>query len=175
MQRKLPRFIRLIETPVEGGGGDDLKGGDDPKPKDPEPKKDDDEKLGEGGLKALQAERSARAAAEKAARDAQQALDAERNAHAATRKEADSTKVETLKYQVAAEVGIPLSLADRLKGATREEIKADAEALKPSVTPKFVSPQDPSQGKDRGGDSGGTVESGRDLYQRMRGKKSKNN
>lgn len=178
MHRTLPRFIRFIEgtEPNPAGSGSDPASAEDPQPdlsksEDPAPK--EDEKLGEGGLKALQAERAARAAAEKRANDAQAALDAERNAAAVARQEADAAKVEALKYQVAVEQGVPVSLAGRLVGTTREELEADAKTVKASLTPTFVPPTDPSQGKDQGGKGGGTVEAGKELYERMHGKKNK--
>lgn len=173
MHRRLPRFIRFIETPVEGGGDSNPAGeAGAPKEGPVDSPAGDGEPLGEKGLKALQEERAARAAAEKRARDTQVALEAERNAHAATRVEADGAKAENLKVQVAIDEGIPVSLAGRLVGTTREELIADAKTMKASLTPGFVPPTDPSQGKDQGDKGGGTVESGRDLYQRMRGKKT---
>jgi hypothetical protein len=39
-------------------------------------------------------------------------------------------QIMNLRVQIAAEAGLPAALAERLKGATAEEIKADAEAMK---------------------------------------------
>lgn len=38
--------------------------------------------------------------------------------------------LQTLRYEIAAEAGLPLSLAGRLQGSTKDELKADAEKLK---------------------------------------------
>lgn len=45
-------------------------------------------------------------------------------------KQATSAAAKALRYEVAAEVGLPLNLAGRLQGSTAEELKADAENLK---------------------------------------------
>lgn len=174
-QRKLPFWLRFIETPSEGGSGDTDNKDDKNPPGDDNtpPPSDDEEPLGPAGLKALQAERAARADAEKAARDAQTALAAEKAAHAKAVQQIEAAKVESLKLQVAIAEGIPTSLASRLVGATQEELSADAKQIKESLKPGFVAPIDPSQGQDRGGDGGGSVEAGRELFQRLRGKKSK--
>lgn len=116
----------------------------------------DQEPLKEPGLKALQAEREARAKAEaelaalkkqnedaklsadeKAAKDLKEAQ--EQAATAATR---------ALRYEVAAEKGLDLKLAPRLTGSTKEELAADADTLLALVgTGKLVAPQpDPSAG-----------------------------
>ena len=175
IKRNYPRFIRFIETPGEQGGGtpgeppadDKAPANEDPAP----PQDGEDADLAAGGLKALKEERAARKAAEKAVQDAQIALNAERNAHAATRQEADAEKAKTLRVDVALAEGVPLNLASRLVGTTRDELVADAKSIKESLAPSFVAPTDPSQGKGRGGHTGGTVEAGKELYQRMRGNK----
>ena len=110
-------------------------------PTAPEPKGDNDPAnapLGPGGIKALQAERDARTKAEQE-RDAlrKQIADANKTAEekaAEALKEAQSlaetNAAKALRYEVAAELGVPLAMAARLVGNTREEIAADAVKLK---------------------------------------------
>lgn len=99
-----------------------------------------EEQLGDAGKRAIQAEREARAAAEKAARDAQAKLkeieDAQKSeeqkrqeAADAALKEAEAAKAKALRYEVAAAKGVPLTQAHRLQGATKEDLEADAEAF----------------------------------------------
>jgi hypothetical protein len=82
--------------------------------------------LGEGGLKALQAERTAR-------------REAEREAKTLRDKIAEFERRDTV-AAVAAKHGIPAHLANRLQGNTEAEIEADAktfaEALKPAEPEK---------------------------------------
>lgn len=135
-----------------------------------------DEPLGEGGLKALKAERAARADAEKQAaelaarikefEDAQKS-EAERQAErlAELEKSARENEIARVRYEVAAEAGLSLDAAKRLHGGTREELAADAVELKrllESAVPNVPRP-DPSQG---GGDDTkpGGAQAGRDLF-----------
>ncbi len=66
------------------------------------------------------------------------------------REAAAANAAKALRYEVAAEAGIPLALAARLTGTTREEIAADAETLKTLIpagaTPPRTPAPDPSQG-----------------------------
>ena len=96
--------------------------------------------LGEAGKKALDAERTARKAADKALADATakikefedrdksetQRITEERDALKAER---DRLAIENLRRDVAIEKGIDLKAASRLVGSTREELEADADAL----------------------------------------------
>jgi hypothetical protein len=97
--------------------------------------------LGDAGKKALAAERDARKAAEKATTDAlakvkafedAQKTEAEKAAEALTaaQQTAAESAAKALRYEVAAEKGIPLNAAMRLTGTTREELAADADVLK---------------------------------------------
>lgn len=118
----------------------------DPKPADPDP-------LGDGGKKALEAERAARKAAEKAQREAEakvktfedaQKTEAERNADRIRTLEKDAAKA--LRYEAAAAAGIPLTSAHRLQGDTLEALTADAEAYKAEIggaTPPSGDPTPP--------------------------------
>lgn len=121
---------------------------DDPKPTDKSDPKDD---LGDPGKKALDAERKARAAAEKRAKEldarvkefedkdkteAQKAADAK----AAADKRAEDAEARALRLEIAFEKGLTPKQAKRLTGSTREELEADADELlevfKPSDDPK---------------------------------------
>lgn len=133
----------------------------------------DDKPLGPAGQKALETEREARKALEKemaalrplvkfaealgadaAAKGAKsdvQALADEFNSFKARAAEAE---LRALRFEVAGEKGLTHQQAERLRGATREELAADADALKelfpaapgPTGTPA----PDPTQGA-RGG------------------------
>nr|DAL17237.1 MAG TPA_asm: Major head protein [Caudoviricetes sp.] len=173
MRRKLPTHLRFVTETPEGGNSD----GGVEEEKAVDPVKAEDQPLGDAGLKALQAERERANKAEKAARDAQAALAAERDAAKAVQAQVDAAKAETdaakaqaLRYEVAIAEGLPATLAGRLLGATREELVADAKALKDSmITPStFIPAVDPTQGMDRGGHSGGTVESGRERFRKQK-------
>jgi len=106
-----------------------------------------DEPLGEGGKKALAAERKLRERAEKVAATHQQKLaelqqrlqefedrdktEAQKLAEraAAAEKQAETAQAELMRYRVAAEKKLPAELAARLRGSTPEEMAADAEEL----------------------------------------------
>ncbi|MET0887563.1 MAG: hypothetical protein ABWX92_14065 [Mycetocola sp.] len=119
-----------------------------------------DEPLREPGVKALAAERAARSKAEsdlaalrKEIEDSK--LSAEQKAAAdlkAAQDAAATSAAKALRYEVAAEHGIPLTLAARLTGTTREEIERDAETFKTLIpagatppVPRIPAP-DPGQG-----------------------------
>lgn len=114
------------------------------------------EPLGEGGIKALQAEREARSKAEATLTALQKEIeDGKKSAEEkasdallAAQKVAAESTAKALRYEVAAAKGIPLALASRLTGATKEELEADADALKaliPDAKPGTPKP-DPSAG-----------------------------
>lgn len=69
--------------------------------------------------------------AEKAKRDEAELSEAERLKSRAEQAEAKAAKLETdmLRRDVIAEAGLPAIFTDRLKGATREELLADAQEL----------------------------------------------
>lgn len=103
--------------------------------------------LGEGGKKALDAERKARAAAEKTATAAQKKLDdmakrlqqfedrdktdAQKLAERAQAAEAEAAKASSklMRFEVAADKKLPAGWANRLQGSTKEELEADADTL----------------------------------------------
>ena len=114
----------------------------DPEPvvaKVDEPKKDDtqDVEFYKGRAKAMEKEARKQAeklaAYEKAEEDRKQAelsdLQKEQAKAARFEKELNDTKLAIVRRDVAAKIGLPSALADRLKGETLEEIEADATAL----------------------------------------------
>lgn len=54
----------------------------------------------------------------------------------------------SVKSRIAHEVGIPYELANKLSGETEDDIRKDAEALKPFVTQKTVPPLRDPESKD---------------------------
>lgn len=179
---KNPRpWLRYIEAgddlmPVGGGPalpGDGHAGGEDV-----------GEPLGESGIRALRAERAARAAAE-AERDTYKAkheeaeraklsdLERAQTDAATAAQRAEAAEVRLRRFEVAADKGIPLTLAPRLNGTTREEIEADAAsliaALGSAIEPAKRAPApDPSAGASGGGE---TLSIGERLAE-MRSKKT---
>lgn len=103
--------------------------------------------LGEGGKKALDAERKARAAAERTAtstakeRDKlaarlqeledREKTDAQKLTERAQAAEAEAAKASArlLRFEVASDKKLPAGWANRLQGSTKEELEADADAL----------------------------------------------
>ena len=67
---------------------------------------------------------------------------AKADAEAIASLEAKNKSYETasVKSRIAHEVGIPFELANKLSGETEDDIRKDAEALKPYVTQKHVAP-----------------------------------
>lgn len=110
------------------------------------------ETLGEGGKKALNAERDARKAAEKSAAELKARLDEieqanlsdlEKAQNAAKAAEERLAEIEAtaLRQKVAIAKGVPEKWVDRLRGATEEELAADADLIlsdfqQSSTTPK---------------------------------------
>ena len=114
--------------------------------------------LGEGGKKAIAAEREARKAAEKTAAELKAKLDeieqanlsdlekAQAAAKAATDRLAE-IEATNLRQKVAIEKGVPAKWVDRLRGTTEEEIAADADLILADVQQSPTTPKpDLSQG-----------------------------
>lgn len=73
----------------------------------------------------------------------------------------------SVKSRIAHELGIPYELANKLSGETEEEIRKDAEALKPFVTQKKTAPlRDPESGDSGSGDT--TRDSMKKLVENMK-------
>ncbi|KUN99494.1 hypothetical protein [Streptomyces resistomycificus] len=99
-----------------------------------------EEGLGDGGKKALEAERREKRAAQKELTELQKRLQAFEDrdkseaqklaeAKAAAEKDAADARQELMRYRIAADKKLPASLAVRLRGSTEEEMAADADAL----------------------------------------------
>lgn len=151
--------------------------------KDPDPTVDEgsgannkDEPLGEPGKKALDAERTARKAAEKRATEAEQraaAAEAKANPAKSTTTDGedpatgtpaapDDTQRELWFYKALAAHPVPEEHQHLVKGNTEEEVKAAAESVsKLSSRPGVVST---SGTTGEGSPTGTSVTTGRDLY-----------
>ena len=81
-------------------------------------------------------------------------------------KRAAAAELEAIKYRIAYEAGLPPDLAERLKGSTADELKADAEALakyaKATAKPK-------SDAKADDGGKGGSKKDPNALLREWRG------
>lgn len=166
----------------------------DPAPKnDPQP----DEPLGEGGLKALNAERDARAAAEKVATELQNQLNAATEALAAAKssgqpewqqklnelqakldgevaarqeaeKAAQAAATAQLRTDRAVAKGLPLALAKKLTATTADELDTEIDELLPLLGAPGPKPN-PQQGNPSQG-RGGTLDAGRELFKQQNSK-----
>ena len=173
------------ETGADPAGSGEART-DSPKPAPPAPAVDrsDSGQLGEGGKRALEAERAnareQKARADEAERklaelerermtDAEKVV-AERDDWRRKYEEQSATlaarELAVLRSEVAAERGLTLAQARRLIGSTREELEADADAFRaelptppPSPYPPNTPRPDPSQGPSGGGASGGRATS----------------
>lgn len=122
-----------------------------------EPTQEPADTLGENGVKALQAEREARKAAEKAVADLNAKLqgfedaklsDIERANKAAADAAAElaSLRTENARSKVALEKGVPADLIEFLTGDTAEDMAAKADVLMARLSSPGVPKPDPSQG-----------------------------
>lgn len=114
--------------------------------------------LGDGGKKALEAERAARKAAESRVAELenqvttlttthQQALDAATSAATEATSRADKADGEVLRYRVALETGVPAKHIGRLQGDTEEALREDAASFVADIVPGKTTPKpDLSQG-----------------------------
>lgn len=120
---------------------------------DPTPAPPAEEPLGAGGIKALNAERDARAKAERDLADLRKQIEdgkktAEQKAAddiAAANRTAQENAAKALRYEVAAAKGLDLHLAARLTGGTREELETDADALMALIPTSATPPTPPAQ------------------------------
>ena len=134
---------------------------------------DSSEVLGDGGKKALEAERKARADAEKAAKDFKAQLDALNDAKLSEterlQKQLDAlandykaAQVDAARNRVAAEEQIPAGLVGYLTGDDESAIRESAKVLKSAIAeaakPGTPAP-DPSQGASVNGAAGGSTAS----------------
>lgn len=144
---------------------DDDKTTDKSATDDDKPEPTDDDKLGDGGKKALEAERKARRAAEKAAKDYEARLkeledkdksDSEKLAEkaATAEKRAQDAEIRAMRLEVAATKGLTPAQAKRLVGSNVEELEADADDFLESIKPdgKKAPAQRPTERLSGGGD-----------------------
>ncbi|WDF34552.1 hypothetical protein PTW37_06540 [Arthrobacter agilis] len=129
------------------------------------PAQGDPGQLGDGGKKALDAERDARRAAERKASDletqianltrehetaltaVQQELTAAQQAATETVTRAEQAENTSLRYRVALETGVPAKHIGRLQGDTEEALREDAAAFVADIVPGPTTPKpDLSQG-----------------------------
>lgn len=125
---------------------------------EPEPQQGDPaDALGDGGKKALDAERKRAAAAEREAKALKARLDEIEQANLseierAQKAAADATaqlaeyQRTTMRQKVALSKGLPADLVDRLRGDSEEEVSADADALLALVKAPTTPRPDLSQG-----------------------------
>lgn len=124
--------------------------------------------LGDGGKKALDAERSARRAAEKAAAEAlakvkqfedrdKTELEKLTDQISKAKAEADQARAEALRLRVAAESGLPADLHEFLVGNDEEDLRSKAQKLMAATAaatdPRRPAP-DPTQGAKPGSGDG---------------------
>lgn len=153
--------IRAIVQPDPEGQG---SGEPDPRAQGQagEPQPDTgDEPLGEGGKKALEAERQTAKAAKARAAELEAKLkeyegrDKTEEQKQAERLEelqrtAEASQRKALQYEVAAAKGIPLKLATRLRGDTEEDMSKDAEDLSALIGTQEVKPAAPKPDRSQG-------------------------
>lgn len=103
--------------------------------------------------KAIAAERKKAKDANAAARALQAKLEEQENASKPLQQQIDEANAKgreaaliAVRYEVAAKVGLDLTLASRLSGTTREEIEADAETFKTQVGAPAPTPTIPPEG-----------------------------
>lgn len=138
------RMARVMgaEDPPEPGKGDPPEPGKGPSDPDAELLKGADNP--DAVKRALDAERAAAKAAKQEAdelrrkvkehEDAQKTDEQRKDEEAAeAKREAAEAKAKLLRFEVAAEKGIPAKHAHRLVGTTKEELETDAEELKKSL------------------------------------------
>ncbi|GAP53716.1 hypothetical protein AHiyo6_02810 [Arthrobacter sp. Hiyo6] len=141
-----------------------------------------DEKLGEGGIKALKAERDAREAAEKRAADAEAKIQAAEDAKLSdiqrAQKERDDQAAENAKLKASnarlaalAEHPVPKDLQDLVTGTDEASYLASAKKIselyaRAEGKPLKGNPVHDSGNRngDGGGGAGTSISAGRDLY-----------
>ena len=169
----------LMQVDDAAGAKEDAGGGeartDSPKPAPPSSEADrrDADQLGDAGKKALAEERKAKAAEKRRADEAERRLaelerermtDAEkvvaerddwRKKYEEQTAALAARELDLLRRDVAAEKGLPAALARRLDGTTREDLEADADALK-ALLPDPDAPRTPKPDPSAGstGDKG---------------------
>jgi aminopeptidase N len=119
------------------------------------------QELGDGGKKALQAERDARKAADKAVAELQAKLKTFEDANKSELELAQQTaaeaqaqvaqlRAENIRKSVALTKGVPADLEEFLTGETEEEVAAKADLLMARLATPGTPKPDPSQGAKAG-------------------------
>ncbi|MGM7776128.1 hypothetical protein ACSVHC_08935 [Arthrobacter sp. KNU-44] len=147
------------------------------------------EKLGEGGLKALQAERDARAAAEKRAADAEAKIQAAENAklsdiERANKAAADSAaeaarlKADNARLAALAKHPVPEDYQDLVTGTDAASFEASAKKISElyaraeGKTPKGSPVHESGNRSGENNPAGGSIAAGRDIYASKHNKSS---
>lgn len=124
------------------------------------------EELGDGGKRALDAERRARRTAEsrlkelegkvKEAEDAEKTeLERLQGQVAEFKKRAEDSESKAIRFEVAAAKGLSLAQARRLVGSTKEELETDADEMRAELGLDKEAPEgDESKGKEKNEDKG---------------------
>lgn len=118
---------------------------------------DASQELGDGGKKAIQAEREARKLAERTAAELAAKLKSFEDANLSelerTKKEAEEAaaelaalRTENIRNRVALTKGVPADLIEFLTGSTEEEVAAKADVLMSRLGSSGIPKPDPSQG-----------------------------
>lgn len=189
MDPKLLRLLQTIgylnfatDPADEPGGGDKAAGSAGDEGNDPESDDDKDEKLGEPGKKALVAERDARKQAEKDLAEARARLkdleDAGKTDDQKLRDEHETLKAELakvtkerddlvsektvaeLRTTVLGEKEVPKEGHALVRGATREELEASADAVLELLKSTHRMPAP----RDRSGGTQASVAAGREMF-----------
>lgn len=155
------RFVRTVVAEGDGGGsGDEENRSDSGDQNVEDTKPESGEALGENGMKALKAERDANKAAKARIAEYEAKIKAFEDKNK-TESEKETERIQALEksntensrkalqYEVAAEKGIPLKLATRLRGDDKDAMLADADDLLPLIHNETKTPDlkpDKSQG-----------------------------
>lgn len=160
------RHVRMVVADGGEGGGVAEDGQGDPEQKtdeiNAEQQGNESGNLGENGMKALKAEREANKAAKAKIAEYEAKIKAfeDRNK---TESEKEDERVQALEksnaensrkalqYEVAAEKGIPLKLATRLRGDDKDSMLADADELLPLIQQTKTNIPKPDKSQGRGG------------------------
>ncbi|MCI1962847.1 MAG: hypothetical protein LKJ18_01940 [Ancrocorticia sp.] len=137
-RKRLPFYIRLLTDPAEPGGGDPTPGN---------AANASGEQLGENGKKALQSEREARKAAEKAFAEASAKWEAEKAALTKQAQEASDAaakaQIDAARASVFRAKNIPPELEKFVAGSTEEELEASADEVLAAFRPPAAEPSAP--------------------------------
>lgn len=170
--------LAFVEEPGDQAGGGEPRSAEVPDDKGVDPKSSD-EQLGEGGLKALQAERKAAKDAVKRAEAAEARLkeiadaektEGERALERIAELEAENAKYKSekarteIRSRVLSEKNVPSEWADFVSGDSEDEIAKSADRILANLSKADLGPK--LQGTS--GSTGGSVEAGREAAKNYR-------